>query len=59
LTGITSKNYRSVMTKVENLATLFRMDKSGVVDLLGEINGGKFYEFVHRDPRVEQDSTTA
>jgi hypothetical protein len=47
------------MTKVENLATLFKMDKAGIVDLLGEINGGKFYEFVHRDPRLAGDSASA
>lgn len=52
LPGVTPKNYRLVMSRVENLATLFCMERDELIDLLGEVNGRKLYEFVNADTRI-------
>lgn len=49
--GITSKNYKLIMTRVHSLSALFKMEKAELVEILGEINGGKVFDFVNKDPR--------
>ncbi|KAG0242467.1 hypothetical protein BGW41_004035 [Actinomortierella wolfii] len=53
LPGITSKNYRHVMRKVENIRELVDMDIQSLKTLLGDGPGQSLYEFFHCDTRVD------
>lgn len=54
LPGITSKNYRHVMRRVENIRELVDMDIQGLRALLGDGPAESLHEFLHRDTRLDQ-----
>ncbi|KAI8806841.1 hypothetical protein BJ742DRAFT_814576 [Cladochytrium replicatum] len=49
--GITSRNYRFVMSKVRNMAELAQMDRKSCIELLGEENGRHMFEFFRADAK--------
>lgn len=49
LPGISTNNVRRVMQAVKSLEELAQMSKEGLLALLGTIDGGKLYTFMHTD----------
>lgn len=54
LPGISTKNYRYVMGKVENVEGLCALELGEVQELIGVEPGRKLHEFIQQDIRVEQ-----
>lgn len=52
--GLSGHNLNYVMSKVESLKELCEMSQKEVKGLLGDENGGKAWNFIHRDSRVER-----
>ncbi|CAG8539747.1 12641_t:CDS:10 [Ambispora leptoticha] len=52
LPGITSKNYKRVMSRVENLKELSEMSLTDMQALIGEQYGRLLYDFFNKDARV-------
>ncbi|KAG9288310.1 hypothetical protein G9A89_021341 [Geosiphon pyriformis] len=52
LPGITSKNYKRVMSQVENIKELSEMPPKDLQTLIGQENGKELYEFFRKDVRA-------
>ncbi|CAG8453665.1 10156_t:CDS:10 [Dentiscutata heterogama] len=52
LPGITAKNYKHVMSKVENLRELTELSLRELQILIGVENGKKLYEFLERNVKI-------
>jgi DNA excision repair protein ERCC-4 len=46
--GINSKNYRLVISKVENLEELCKLSAEDLQEILGKEAGNKVYNFIHK-----------
>lgn len=51
LPGITTKNYRYVMSKVRNLEELCELSQKEIQDMIGVEAGNTLYNFVNTDSR--------
>lgn len=56
LPGITTKNYRFVMSKVESVEALCQLDLKGVQELIGVEAGRLLHEFLAKDIRADWTS---
>ncbi|CAG8681451.1 22521_t:CDS:10 [Rhizophagus irregularis] len=54
LPGVTSKNYKYIMSKVENLKELSQLSKNELQNMVGNDNGNKLFEFFNRDVKEEK-----
>lgn len=46
--GINSKNYRLVMSKVENIEELSKLSVEDLKEILGQEAGNKLHNFIHK-----------
>lgn len=46
--GINSKNYRLIMSKVENLEELCKVCMEDLQEIIGKEAGSKLYNFIHK-----------
>jgi len=49
--GIYGGNLRHVMSKVESIEEMVGMKKSKIIEVLGEENGKRAWDFIHIDSR--------
>ncbi|GES78268.1 DNA repair protein [Rhizophagus clarus] len=54
LPGVTSKNYKYIMTKVENLKELSQLSKNEMQNMIGNDDGNKLFEFFNKDVKEEK-----
>ncbi|KAL2914851.1 DNA repair protein RAD16 [Polyrhizophydium stewartii] len=54
LPGITTKNYRTVMSHARNLRELTEMPLEAMKRMIGDEGGAKLHEFIHANPRRRQ-----
>lgn len=47
--GVTSKNYRYIMSKVENLEELCELEVGAITDLIGAEAGKLLWSYLHKD----------
>ncbi|RIA94468.1 hypothetical protein C1645_796494 [Glomus cerebriforme] len=54
LPGVTSKNYKYIMSKVENLKELSQLSKNELQNMIGNDNGNQLFEFLNKDVKEEK-----
>jgi DNA excision repair protein ERCC-4 len=52
--GISGHNLRLVMSKIESIAELVSMKEKVIKEVIGNENGAKAWQFIHKDSRVEE-----
>jgi DNA excision repair protein ERCC-4 len=52
--GVYGGNLRHVMSKVESIEELVGMKRAGLLEVLGEENGKKAWQFIHHDSRIRR-----
>ena len=54
LPGVTTKNYRYIMSKVDNIEALCEMELKGIQELIGAEQGKILFNFINRDIIVKE-----
>jgi len=54
LPGVTTKNYKYIMSKVENLKELSQLSKNELQNMIGNDNGNQLFEFLNKDVKEEK-----
>ncbi|WWC87511.1 uncharacterized protein L201_002401 [Kwoniella dendrophila CBS 6074] len=53
--GISSRNLKLIMSKIESISDLIKLSKKQLKDLLGDENGEKCYYFINHDSRFSRN----
>lgn len=54
LPGVSTKNYRYIMSKVDNIEALCEMDLKGIQELIGVEQGKILFNFINREINVKE-----